>query len=54
MDSKDHAKDEEKGAHQVDVAELHPEYQEYLALNEAYQGDKLKKLTVGLRQGLFK
>jgi hypothetical protein len=48
MDTKQYTKDEETGAHQVDVTELHPEYQEYLALNEVYQGDKLKKLTVRL------
>jgi hypothetical protein len=47
MDTKDYAKDEETGAHQVAVTELHLEYQEYLALDQEYQGDKLKKLTVG-------
>jgi hypothetical protein len=45
MDPKDFTKDEEKGSVRI-IEPDHPEYTEYLALEEEFQGPKLKKLMV--------
>ena len=47
MDFKHLTKDEEAGVGSVRILEPdHPEYTEYLALEEEFKGQKLKKLMV--------